>query len=116
MKRNVDPRVAMKLIRHSDMCLTAKIYTAAQNLSQHWPSLDTETKRTIIEGITEKIVISKDEVIMTLCNMPTPDSGNMAKRWRRGRDLNPRYGFKTVYHISSVALSTTQPPLRAEAV
>ena len=89
MKRNVDPRVAMKLIRHSDMCLTAKIYTAAQNLSQHWPSLDTETKRTIIEGITEKIFISKDEVIMTLCNMPTPDNKNMAKRWRRGRDSNP---------------------------
>ena len=74
-----------------DTLSVEEVVTAAQNLSQHWPSLDTETKRTIIEGITEKIVISKDDVIMTLCNMPVPDSGNMAKRWRRGRDLNPRY-------------------------
>ena len=79
-----------------DTLSVEEVVTAAQNLSQHWPSLDTETKRTIIEGITEKIVISKDEVIMTLCNMPTPDNKNMAKRWRRGRDLNPRYRFSPV--------------------
>lgn len=33
-------------------------------------------------------------------------------KWRRGRDLNPRYGFNTVYRISSAALSTTQAPLQ----
>jgi site-specific DNA recombinase len=59
-----------------------------QNLYQHWPSYEPEAKRAIVEAITERIVISKEEVIITLCYIPS--SGDMAKRWRRGRDSNPR--------------------------
>ena len=33
------------------------------------------------------------------------------KKWRRGRDSNPRYAIN-VYTLSRRALSTTQPPLR----
>ena len=34
---------------------------------------------------------------------------------RRGRDSNPRYGFKPVQRFSKPALSATQAPLRCKA-
>ena len=34
--------------------------------------------------------------------------------WRRGRDLNPRRGFKPPYSLSRRAPSTTRPPLLFE--
>ncbi len=67
---------------------TEEVVSAAQDLYQQWPTFEPEAKRAIVEAITERIDISKDEVVITLCYMPP--SGNMAKRWRRGRDSNPR--------------------------
>jgi septum formation topological specificity factor MinE len=45
-------------------------------------------KREIIEVIADTIVIGKDEVTINLSSEPS--SKNMANRWRKGRDLNPR--------------------------
>ena len=64
------------------------VATEAQNLSSHWPSLAPDDKRAIIEAITERITIGKGEIDITLCCLPP--TKDMAKGWRKGRDLNPR--------------------------
>ena len=69
---------------------TEEIASEIQNLYQNWPNLDPEAKRAVIESITEKIVISRDEISIVLHENPY-SSEDMAKRWRRGRDSNPRY-------------------------
>ena len=67
-----------------------EIVSEAQNLHRLWPNLEAEEKRKIVEAITEKIVVGKDEIDITLCYLaPCED---MAKRWRKGWDSNPRYG------------------------
>jgi site-specific DNA recombinase len=67
-----------------------EIVSEAQNLHRLWPKLEAEEKRRIVESITEKIVVGKDEIDITLCYLaPCED---MAKRWRKGWDSNPRYG------------------------
>jgi site-specific DNA recombinase len=64
------------------------IVSEAQNLHRLWPTLESEEKRRIVEAITEKIVVGKDEIDITLCYLvPCED---MAKRWRKGWDSNPR--------------------------
>lgn len=53
-----------------------EIFTGAQDLYDRWPSLPDSEKRAIIEAITEKIVIGKDEVeINLLYAPPAPPSG-----------------------------------------
>ena len=42
---------------------------------------------------------------------PQTKESTGSKNWRKGWDLNPRYGI-TVYRISSPAHSTTLPPFR----
>ena len=68
---------------------TEEIVTEAQNLHRSWAELDAEEKRSIVETITEKIVVGKDEIDISFCYEPVCE--DMAKRWRKGRDLNPRY-------------------------
>lgn len=60
----------------------------ALKLAEHWPKLDSEEKRTIVESIVEKIVIGKGEISISLCYLPP--CKEMAKGWRKGRDSNPR--------------------------
>jgi hypothetical protein len=45
-------------------------------------------KREIVELITDKIVIAKDEITVTLYD--SPSCKDMANRWRKGWDSNPR--------------------------
>jgi|ERR1039458_3072639 site-specific DNA recombinase len=45
-----------------DAISAEEIVTEAQNLHRMWPKLESEEKRTIIEAITEKIVVGKDEI------------------------------------------------------
>jgi site-specific DNA recombinase len=81
------PRLEAQL----DLCqvgaLSAEqIVTEAQNLHQMWPKMPVDDKRKIVEAITEKIVIGKDEIDITLCYLPT--CKDMAKEWRKGEDSN----------------------------
>ena len=50
-----------------------------------------EEKREIVEIITDKIIVSKDEITINLCYAPS--CKDMANRWRKGWDSNPRYGY-----------------------
>ena len=48
-----------------------EVFTAAKDLYAHWPELNSEEKRKIVEAITERIVIDKDEVAINLCYIPS---------------------------------------------
>ena len=65
-----------------------EIASPASNLYDHWQTMQPEEKREIIEIINDKIIIGKDEITINLCYAPS--CKDMANRWRKGWDLNPR--------------------------
>jgi site-specific DNA recombinase len=48
-----------------------RILSEAKDLYQRWPSLTRDEKQRIVESITDKIVVGKDEISVTLCALPT---------------------------------------------
>jgi len=62
----------------------SEVIAEATNLYRSWPKFTTEEKRKIVESITEKIVLSGDEINITLCN--TPSSEEFTKRQRNLMD------------------------------
>ncbi len=71
-----------------------EIALQAQNLHHRWQAMQPEEKRELIEIITKEIIIGKDEITINYCYAPS--SKEMAKRWRRERDSNPRYGLTRI--------------------
>lgn len=57
-----------------------EVVSEATNLHRLWPKFTVEEKRKIVESITEKIVVSGDEIDITLCYMPS--SEELIKRQR----------------------------------
>jgi site-specific DNA recombinase len=49
-----------------------QILTNARDLYSRWPDLKAEERRKIVENITERIVIGKDDVTIELCYLPSP--------------------------------------------
>ena len=66
-----------------------EIVSEARDLYTRWPKLEQGEKRKIIETVTEKIVIGKDEVDIHLCYLPNA-SEIMARRQRNLRGSSPR--------------------------
>ena len=60
----------------------------ANYLEEAWPRLEAQEKRKIMECITNKIVITKNEVEIDLCYLPS--SKDMSKRDRSLRGSNPQ--------------------------
>jgi site-specific DNA recombinase len=58
-----------------------EILAEAKDLYSRWPDLTREEKRKIIETITEKITVGKDDVTIDLCYLPS-SSEFMAERQR----------------------------------
>lgn len=56
-----------------------RILTEARGLYSRWPQLTRDEKRNIVENVTEKITIGKDEVTINLCYLPS-SSETMAER------------------------------------
>ena len=50
-----------------------EVVAEATNLHRLWPKLTAEEKRKFIESTTEKIVVSGDEIDITLCYMPSSE-------------------------------------------
>ena len=48
-----------------------RILTEAKDLYSRWPELTEEEKRRIVENVTEKIVVDKDEITINLCYLPS---------------------------------------------
>ena len=65
-----------------------EIASQAGSLYDHWQAMQPEEKREIVESIAEKIVVGKEEIHISFYYAPT--SKDMANRWRKGWDLNPR--------------------------
>ncbi|MEI7534685.1 MAG: recombinase family protein, partial [Verrucomicrobiae bacterium] len=59
-----------------------EIASQASNLYDHWQTMQPDEKRGIIEIITDKIIVGKDEIIINLSY--SPSSKDMANRWRKG--------------------------------
>ena len=57
-----------------------EVVAEATNLHKMWPTLPPDQKRKVVESITEKIVLTKDQIDITLCYMPT--SEEFTKRQR----------------------------------
>ena len=66
----------------------AEIASQASNLYDHWQTMQPEEKRGIIEVITDKIIVGKDEITINLSYAPS--CKDIANRWRKGWDSNPR--------------------------
>ena len=65
-----------------------QVMNDATYLQEAWPSLDQVEKRKIVDSITNKIVISKNEVEIDLCYLPS--SKDISKRDRSLRGSNPQ--------------------------
>ena len=65
-----------------------EIASQASNLYDPWQTMQPEEKREIIEIITDKIIIGKDEITINLSYAPS--CKDMAKGARKGWDSNPR--------------------------
>jgi hypothetical protein len=48
-----------------------EVVAEATDLYKRWPSFEPSDKRRIIESIIEKIVLTGDEIDITLCYMPS---------------------------------------------
>jgi DNA invertase Pin-like site-specific DNA recombinase/DNA-binding XRE family transcriptional regulator len=77
-----------------------EIASQASNLYDHWQTMQPAEKREIIEIITDKIIIGKDEITINLCYAPS--CKDMANRWRKGSFLRPycHLLIKTIRHDS----------------
>lgn len=50
-----------------------RILTEAKDLYGRWPDLTRDEKQSVVESITEKIVIGKGDIDITLCYLPTSE-------------------------------------------
>jgi len=66
-----------------------EVLAEARSLFSEWPNLTPEDKRKLVENITDKIIIGKDEVEITLCYLPSSseiagtEQRNLMDSWRR---------------------------------
>jgi site-specific DNA recombinase len=66
-----------------------EVLAEAKDLYSHWQALDFEGKRKIVENITDRITIAKDEINIELCYLPSPSkmmadkSRNLTGSWQR---------------------------------
>jgi site-specific DNA recombinase len=67
-----------------------QILNEAKDLYSRWPNLTADEKRKVIENITEKIIIGKEDVTINLCYLPTsPKMMTSGQRNFRGSSQRP---------------------------
>jgi len=83
------PRLEAQLdVQKVNNVSSAEIASQANNLSENWQTIPHEEKREILESITKEIIVGKGEI--TISFYYSPSSKDMANRWRKGWDSNPR--------------------------
>jgi site-specific DNA recombinase len=65
-----------------------QILHEAKDLYSRWSNLTSDEKRKIIENITDKIIVSKNEITINLCYLPSPKT--MTSGQRNFRDSLPQ--------------------------
>jgi len=63
-----------------------EILNEAKDLYSRWNNLSTEERRKIVENITEKVIIGKDDVTINLCYLPTTSPEVAASSQRNFKD------------------------------
>src|SRR5215471_14012402 len=67
-----------------------EVLTEAKDLYSHWPSMEPDAKRKIVENITDRITIGKDDVTIDLCYLPSSSEMMVEKsRNLKGSSLRP---------------------------
>jgi site-specific DNA recombinase len=66
-----------------------EVLSEASDLYGHWTTLDAEGKRKIVENITDRITIGKEEINIKLCYLPSSPK-MMVDRSRNLKDSSPR--------------------------
>ena len=66
-----------------------RVLLEARDLYSRWPQLAEEEKRQIVENITDKILVGKEDISINLCYLPI-GSEKAADRQRNHRDSSPR--------------------------
>ena len=72
-----------------------EILSEARDLYGHWPELSQEEKGKVVENITERIIIGKDDLTINLCYLPSSEivaSGernlsSSSSSWREGAQV-----------------------------
>jgi site-specific DNA recombinase len=83
------PRLEAELdILKMDTLSAEEIANRAKSLYDRWQTMPLEEKREVVELITDRIVVAKDEITISL--FYSPSCKDMANRWRKGWDSNPR--------------------------
>ena len=68
-----------------------EIASQASSLYDHWQTMEPEAKREIVEVITDKVIVGKDEITINLTY--SPSCKDMANRWRKGWDSDDFWKF-----------------------
>jgi len=67
-----------------------EVLTEAKDLYSRWPTLEPDAKRKIVENITDRITIGKDDVTIDLCYLPSSSEMMVEKsRNLKGSSLRP---------------------------
>jgi site-specific DNA recombinase len=99
-----------------------KIITEAKDLYTRWPELDRTAKRSIVESITDSIVIGTGEISITLCYLPSSEEISTEQRTvpdslpgRDGRAFPgpPRAGQRQVPGAAGRSAAGSPPTHRA---
>jgi site-specific DNA recombinase len=86
------PRLEAELDIFKVNTLSAEeIASQASNMYDHWETMTPDEKREIVELITEKIIVDKDEITINLSYAPS--CKDMANRWRKGWDSRPNFSL-----------------------
>jgi site-specific DNA recombinase len=101
-----------------------EILAEAKDLHARWPGLTPAEKRNIVETITDKIIIEKDEVTIRLNYLPSLGAGNGGNfatqpHRPRARVFSPSYCVElrmsaTPARLPNVPLACRKPPSNAE--
>ena len=86
-----------------------EILTEAKDLWTRWPTLAPEEKRQVVENITERVDIGKEEVAIHLCYLPSPSPSPSSDMAGRQRNLW-RTATTSAPSRSSSATATSPPP------
>jgi site-specific DNA recombinase len=81
-----------------------EIASQASNLYDNWQTMKPEEKREIIEVITDKIIIGKDEITINLSH--SPSCKDMAKGARKGWDSCPKSPFSKTIILDFIQYSS----------
>jgi site-specific DNA recombinase len=90
-----------------------EVLNEAKDLQNHWPKMNRNEKRQIVENITDRILIGKDDIQINLSYLPTPEtmttesqhlnglSSPTVHKFRRDRNVERKRAAEVLEHSSA---------------